>query len=342
MARGASRLASELTRAGGCGAGCSPADRRRRPTCFPIRERRSARCRSSSSTRAPRRQDFHGPRPAHPRQLTTPSEPDRLRPAPIAHLDDSTILSASAIAIARALVRGARAGPRAWTGCSGESPRRARAETGASADHQLAADDIKKATRGALELMTRARSTTASTRSRSIHRSFAMVIDASVRGLMTTRRPPAEVANRLRSGAGVASPMLALADDPNAPGPIRWVSVRTTMVSQRTGSPLSMAQDRAGSSAACGGPHRTKRAGASQIWQRGGRHAPGTSLLDDGSCSSAGKAGIDRERSHLDRGGTWRAREWRGGGARATCSLTAKLVGDSARCSVSSMRSAAT
>jgi predicted Zn-dependent protease len=91
--------------------------------------------------------------------------------------------------------------------------------TGGIDDRQLDPEVVQTATTGALELITPDHFEDGTYMLVLDPSVVAAIIDASVRGLLTTAaaaRP--EVANRLAIGAGVASPLLSLADDPTQPG----------------------------------------------------------------------------------------------------------------------------
>ncbi len=107
----------------------------------------------------------------------------------------------------------------AWNGTRPIVSEVARAWAGGAFDHSLAAADLTAATRGALELATPASFIDGDHGVVLEPSVSAQLIDAAVRALLTTtavRRP--EVARRLALGAGVASELVTVIDDPLAPG----------------------------------------------------------------------------------------------------------------------------
>ena len=107
----------------------------------------------------------------------------------------------------------------AWNGTRPIVSEVTRSWVGGAFDQTLDAADLANATRGALELATPA-SFVDGDHSVVLEPSVsARIIDAAVRALLTTtavRRP--EVAHRLALGAGVASELITVIDDPLAPG----------------------------------------------------------------------------------------------------------------------------
>ncbi|HEV7557431.1 MAG TPA: metallopeptidase TldD-related protein [Kofleriaceae bacterium] len=136
-------------------------------------------------------------------------------------VDDATIWSISRDSDReQRLVRVRRSATRvAWNGTHPVVTEASAGWTGGIDDRQLDPVAVQAATSSALELIT-PDNFEDGTYMLALHPSVvATIIDASVRGLLTSaaaRRP--EVANRLAIGAGVASPLLSLADDPTQPG----------------------------------------------------------------------------------------------------------------------------
>ena len=135
-------------------------------------------------------------------------------------VDDATIWSVSRDSDReQRLVRVRRSATRvAWNGIHPVVTEASAGWTGGIDDRQLEPETVQAATTSALELITPDNFDDGTYTLALDPSVVATIIDASVRGLLTSaalRRP--EVANRLAIGAGVASPLLSLADDPTQP-----------------------------------------------------------------------------------------------------------------------------
>jgi predicted Zn-dependent protease len=246
-------------------------------------------------------------------------------------IDDSTIWSVTPDSDReQRLVRVRQSATRvAWNGLQPMITEANAGWTGGVGDHEIAPDEIKRATASALELMTPGAIDDGVYTIALDPSIVAMVIDASVRGLLTTsaaRRP--EVASRLAVGASVASPVLALADDPTQPGSYGGFAF------DDDGQPASrVVLVEAGR--VVGRLDRAMRAGHTGPSEPEPSHlqlAAGAieqaALLDDGFLLERGQtAAIDPSSDRIVVAAA-RAREWRGGRRTGRVFADVELVGD--------------